>query len=258
MKITQLLTDLNEAGARSAVQQASMKSAATGTPQANNPFNLKVVPGGKGVAPSTTAPAATGTTTAPAVKYNVPTGGVPSVKSNLPQPTVAPKTTTQPATAPTTAAQPKGPGAMKKALNYANSAQSGQDIAKFGKGMADAGGSLNRGAQTVVKGTGNLVKGVGQGIGSALSGVGSAVKGVGDVAAQTVGGVAQTIGAAAGGLKHGYQSAGSGQKFGGGGYSGTPTATPASGGTPSGGNDEVAGLKATLQAMDARLKKAGI
>jgi hypothetical protein len=31
----------------------------------------------------------------PAVKYNVPTGGIPSVNSNLPQPTVAPKTSTQ-------------------------------------------------------------------------------------------------------------------------------------------------------------------
>jgi hypothetical protein len=38
---------------------------------------------------------AAGAASSPAVKYNVPTGGIPSVNSNLPQPAVAPKTTTQ-------------------------------------------------------------------------------------------------------------------------------------------------------------------
>jgi uncharacterized phage infection (PIP) family protein YhgE len=249
MKITQLLTDLNEAGARSAAQQASMKSAATGIPQANNPFNLKVMPGGKGTsAPTQQAakPVSFGKGTAMPIKpMTVPGAGT----------SAAPKTTT--AVAPQ-AANTQQPSGLKKALNYANSAQSGKDIAKFGRGMADAGGALNRGAQTVAKGAGSLVKGIGQGVGSALSGIGSVAKGVGDVAAQTVGGVAQSVGAAAGGLKHGYQSAGSGQKFGGGGYSGTPTGISGSDSTPGGGNDEVSNLRSTLQAMDARLRRAGI
>ncbi len=236
MKITQLLTDLNEAGPRSLAQQASMKAAASGIPQANNPFNLKVMPGGKGVTPSTT-PSAAASSSAPSVKYNVPTAAVPQTKSNLPQPTVAPKAT--PAKA-----QPAGPSKLDK-------------LKQVGAQAAQVGGALNRGAQTVAKGTGNLVKGVGQGIGSALTGVGSVAKGLGDVAAQTVGGVTQTVGAAAGGLKHGYKSAGAGQKFGGGGYSGTPTSTPASPATSAGSN-EVDSLKSMLQAMDARLKKAGI
>jgi hypothetical protein len=246
MKITQLLTDLNEAGARSAAQQASMKSAATGIPQANNPFNLKVMPGGKGTTAPTQQsanPVSFGKGTAMPIKPMTTPGAGTSA---------APKTTT--AVAPQ-AANTQQPGALKKALNYANSAQSGQDIAKFGRGVADAGGALNRGAQTVAKGAGSLVKGIGQGVGSALSGIGSVAKGVGDVAAQTVGGIGQTIGSAAGGLKHGYKSAGAGQKFGGGGYSGTPTSTPAQSATDS---NEVDSLKATLQAMDARLRKAGI
>lgn len=69
MKINQLLS-LNEAGPRSAAQQASMQAAASGTSQPN----LQVVPGGRsntGTTAPATAPVTTpATTTAPSTQPN--------------------------------------------------------------------------------------------------------------------------------------------------------------------------------------------
>lgn len=168
-----------------------------------------------------------------------------------------PKTTTGDTLGQTTPAQrlaqqkaASQPGALKKAWDYANSQQSGADLQKFGKGVADAGGSLSRGAQTVAQGTGNLIKGVGQGINTAGSGVASAIQGVGKVGAATT----SALGSIAGGFKQGYQK----QAGGGSAPSGTSSAAPAGQAANAAGNAELDQLKATIQTMDQRLRRAGI
>lgn len=157
----------------------------------------------------------------------------------------------QPGNAPTTTvAPPAQPSTLKKAWDYANSQQSGADLQKFGKGVADAGGSLSRGAQTVAQGTGNLIKGVGQGINTAGSGVASAIQGVGKVGNATT----SALGSIAGGFKQGYQKAVGTSPA----TSNTSSAAPAGQAANAAGNAELDQLKATIQTMDQRLRRAGI
>jgi hypothetical protein len=164
MKIEQLLKSINEAGPRTAAQQASMQAAMNGEPDpTDNTIQFPKQPAANFGGGQTQG------TVAPKVNYSF---------------NASPKPTTTPTPQPSTA---------KKAWDYANSQQSGADIQKFGQGVADAGGSLSRGVQNVAQGTGNLVKGVGQG-------VASAIKGVGNVGAAATG----ALGQMAGGFKSGY------------------------------------------------------
>jgi hypothetical protein len=166
----------------------------------------------------------------------------------------------------------KGPGALKRFWDYANTDKSGEDALKFGRGMADAGAA------------------VGQGVANAANAAATGVQGISNLAAQTAGGVTSTLGAAAGGLKHGYQTAAAGQRFGAGDTANTGRGAErlgqalrnttgvtqarnggnvgGSGYTSGGGSagngmsidaeDELTQLKSTVQAIDQRLKRANI
>lgn len=152
----------------------------------------------------------------------------------------------QPGTTPsTTVAQPAGPSGLDRLKKVAGA----------------VGSAMKTGAQAVAKNA----PAVGQGISNVARGLGTAgtgiVKGAGDIASQAVGGATQAVGAGLGGVVHGYKAARGGQQFGGGGTAGTPSAPSASStSAPSAatGNDELDQLKATLQTMDQRLRKAGI
>lgn len=203
MKIQHLLNNLNEAGPRTAAQQATMKAAATGIPQANNPFNLKVMSGGKGTGPTTSA-----ATTNPTVKYNVPTSTVPQTKSNLPQPTTAPKT------APAQVRQPASQTTGDPTLNNPLPAKAPKDPNAPGIGTK------------IGRGIGQLSKAAGA-IAGVPAGIARAVKKGYEAGASTIGGPGS------------LSTSGSFQ-------------------SRSAGAAEVDSLKSMLQAMDARLKKAGI
>ena len=189
-----------------------------------------------------------------------------SAPVNLPGKTAAPTTPVVPPpaeTPPTTDTTGDAPKADKKSWwDYANSAQSGDDIAKFGRGVADAG------------------QAVGTGVANAARVGATAVKGVGDLASATAGGIGQTLGAFGGGLGAGYHTARQKQSFGSanrgygpGQYQGDPyqgggnaaTSVPGhganyTGGAASGGagDAEVAQLKADIAKITGRLDKAGI
>lgn len=191
MKINHLLATINEAGPRSAAQQASMQSAASGVPSANNPFNLRVVPGGRGTTPAAAPQSSTPsgqtqpgysrvTTNAPA---GIPSTTMPAgvtVRPTTPQST--PTTTPTPQATPS--AQPSKLGQIAKSVGKA--------------GVA--------GIKAAAKAAPGAISAVGN-VGS------SAVQAAGNIAAQGVGGIGQALGAAGGGLVHGYKTARSGNRF---------------------------------------------
>ena len=192
MKIEQLVKAINEAGPRTAAQQASMQNAATGPIDNTIPF--------------------------------------PTQPGNAPSTTVAPT------------AQPQSRWNKAKEL--------GRQTVNVAKDVAAGAGNVSKGIQATAQGAGNLVKGVGQGVNTAGSGVASAIQGVGKVGAATT----SALGSIAGGFKQGYQK----QTGGGSAPSSASSAAPASQAANAAGTAELDQLKATIQTMDQRLRRAGI
>jgi hypothetical protein len=153
----------------------------------------------------------------------------------------------QPGTAPSTtvAPQPTAPTQSK----WDKAKQLGRQTVGVAKDVAAGAGNVSKGIQATAQGAGNLVKGVGQGVNTAGTGVASAIQGVGKVGAATT----SALGSIAGGFKQGYQ-----KQTGGGSAPANTTATPASQAANAAGNAELDQLKATIQTMDQRLRRAGI
>jgi hypothetical protein len=193
------------------------------------------------------------------------------------QPGNAPSTTVEPqTTAPTAPKQ----GAWDRAKEL------GRQTVGVAKDVAAGAGNVSKGIQATAQGTGNLVKGVAQGVntagqgistaaqgvgtaakgvgqavgdignaaGTGLQGAANAVRGVGDLAGAVTGAVTTPIGSLAGGFKRGFQQA-TGSKSAPSSASASPAASQAS---AAAGNAELDQLRATLQTMDQRLRRAGI
>jgi hypothetical protein len=235
MKITQLLE--YPAAVAGPLARAQARDAAGGALSNFGTVGAKRAAGQGQIPPvASTAPAAaTGTTAAPAAKYNVPTGGVPSVKSNLPQPTAAPK-------AATTNVQVANPTIGQAPTGTAVAPTASQALNPTGDP------TLNKPLPAKAPKDPNA-PGIGTRIGQ---GVGQAAKAAGAVA----GGIAG-IGRA---LKKGY--AAGADTVGGPGAASAPTpASLGGGGAGMGGgdgDDELSKLRSTLQTLDQRMRRAGL
>jgi hypothetical protein len=235
MKITQLLE--YPAAVAGPLARAQARDAAGGALSNFGTVGAKRAAGQGQIPPvASTAPAAaTGTTAAPAVKYNVPTGGVPSVKNNLPQPTAAPKAASSNVQVanPTIGQAPAGTAVAPQSLNPTGDPTLNKTLPAKAPKDPNAPGVATR----IGQGVGQAAKAAGA-VAGGIAGIGRALKKGYAAGANTVGGPGAAPASA---------PATTGSDMGGGAGMG--------GG---GGDDELSKLRSTLQTLDQRMRRAGL